>query len=94
MIARNVKQLNVLLIVTLHDPHSVQASEFEREMMKQQWMQLANLPGTFCKQFDDPEDDAEVLDIAQQDVAQSVEAAGIDGWDGVCILSPNPPVPL
>ncbi len=57
-----------------------------------QWLKLAHSPTTFCTHMDGAQHDSEVIEIAQEDVSQAAVAADIEGWDGICLISPKPAV--
>ena len=82
-------KLNVLVAVDFHNARVSQLAEFDAEMADREWIRFPNLKPVFCTTVEGAPSDAEVLEAAQADCAQSAKAADISDWDGVCVLSPS-----
>ena len=86
--------INVIAIAELQGAEVQNWDDFDAAMAARQWTKMTRMGPAYCAAIDQTASDAEVIEIAQRDIEESAKAAGVLLWDGVCVLSDAPPIPL
>ena len=86
--------VNVLVVVEIHDASVEQCNDFDDAMTARQWVKLPRAGAVYRSTIEDAASDADVLEIVQAHMRESVNAAGILLWDGVCVVSDSTTAPL
>lgn len=79
----------VLAAVDLFDANPLQQVDFDQQMQIEGWSKVDfadDAPATYFTSFE-AESDEDVNRVAEADIAHAAEQAGIDLWDGICMMS-------
>lgn len=82
-------QFRVLASVELFDANPLQQVDFDQHMHLEGWSKVDfadDAPSTYFTTFD-AECDEDVNRVAETDIAHAAEQAGVDLWDGICMMS-------
>ena len=81
-----MREIDVMLVVELHDATPYQQDQFRKEMYSRDWVPMADGRALYAA-FPGSTTDSGIIRTSEGEVSEAAEDSGIDDWEATCVLA-------